>query len=93
MNKKEFGKGIEVLELSYNQKFDENKLEFWYRQLKDLSADRYFNNIQKLIKTNSFMPNIAQIRNESSIKTNSDYEQRDYSNFDFNNLYANKQFE
>lgn len=91
MDKKEFGKGIRILELSYNQKFDENKLEFWYRQLKDMNADRYLKNIQELIKTNQFMPNIAQIRNEAPSKLYSNYEQRDYTDFDFSKIYANEQ--
>ena len=86
MNKQEFAKGIKVLELSYNQKFDEEKRDFWYRQLQDLSTERYFNNIKKIIKESNFMPNIAQIRNENN---NSNYEQRDYKNYDLEKFYAN----
>ena len=91
MNQQEFAKGIKVLELTYNQKFDEEKRDFWYRQLKDLNAERYFNNIKQIIKTNTFMPNIAQIRNEQT-RAFADYEQRELSNIDFNSLYANKQY-
>lgn len=89
MDKKEFAKGIKILELAYNQKFDEDKLEFWYRQLQDMNADRYFNNIKTLIKSNTFMPNIAQIRNETISKQYNNYEQRDYSGVDFDKLFAN----
>lgn len=88
MNKQEFAKGIKILELTYNTKFDEEKRDFWYRQLQDLSAERYFNNIKQVIKTNTFMPNIAQIRNEPR-KQFSNYEQRDYSDLDFSKFYAN----
>jgi len=91
LNTKEFAKGIKALELTYSQKFDEEKRDFWYRQLQDLDAERYFNNIKKIIKTNAFMPNIAQIRNEPS-KQFADYEQRNLDNIDFNSLYANKQY-
>ena len=89
MNKQEFAKGIKILELTYNQKFDEEKRDFWYRQLQDLDAERFFNNIKQLIKTSTFMPNIAQIRNEQKPQF-INYEQRDYSNMDFNQFYANR---
>lgn len=89
MNKQDFAKGIRVLELTYNQKFDEEKRDFWYRQLQDLKAEKYFDNIKNLIKTSTFMPNIAQIRNEPIRKQYSNYEQREYSNIDFSQFYAN----
>lgn len=89
MNKQEFAKGVKILELTYNQKFDEEKRDFWFRQLQDLNASRYFNNIKNIIKTSTFMPNIAQLRNEPR-KQFADYEQRDYSNINLNQFYANK---
>ena len=48
MNKQEFAKGVKILELTYNQKFDEEKRDFWFRQLQDLNASRYFNNIKNI---------------------------------------------
>lgn len=90
MNKKEFAEGIKILELTYNQRFTEGKRNLWYSQLQDLESKRYFENIKHIIKYNSFMPNIAQIRNEAS-RTFANYEQRDLSNIDFERLYANKQ--
>lgn len=90
MNKKEFAEGIKILELTYNQRFTEEKRNLWYSQLQDLEGKRYFENIKHIIKYNLFMPNIAQIRNETS-RTFANYEQRDLSNIDFERLYANKQ--
>ena len=87
MNKQEFAKGIKILELTYGQKFDTEKRDFWYRQLQDLDAERYFNNIKEIIKNSTFMPNIAQIRNEQR-KQFSNYEQRDYSKIDFSKFYV-----
>ena len=89
MNRQEFAKGIRILELTYNQKFDKEKRDFWYRQLQDLEAKRYFDNIKQTVKTSTFMPNIAQIRNETS-RAFVNYEQRDYSDLDFESLYANQ---
>ena len=86
MNKQDFAKGIKILELTYNQKFDAEKRDFWYRQLQDLSADRFFNNIKEIVKSSTFMPNIAQIRKEPR-KQFSSYDQRDYNDLDFSKFY------
>lgn len=88
MKRVDFAKGIKILEMTYNQKFDDEKLNFWYRQLLDLDKDIYFNNIKQIIKNSQFMPNIAQIRNK---KIDSRFQQRDYSEMDFNKFYANFQ--
>lgn len=90
MNKQDFAKGIKVLELSYNQKFDEDKRDFWYRQLQDLSKDKFFGNIKQHVRCNQYMPNIAQIRGENKT-VYANFEQRDYSNIDFDKLIAENQ--
>ncbi len=88
MDKQEFLKGIEKLELAYNQKFTTEKLKVWWDNLKEMNVKTYLERIDELIKTNQFMPNIAEILNKRNILSN--YEQRDYSNYDFEKLYANK---
>ena len=90
MNKSEFMEGIHRLQNAYNIKFETEKLRFWYEKLKDMSQEEYLKNIDFQIKTNHFMPNIAQVRNEQMSKCIvSNYEQRDYKNIDFDSLYAN----
>lgn len=90
MNKTEFMEGIHRLQNAYNVKFETEKLRFWYENLKDMSQEEYLKNIDFQIKTNQFMPNIAQVRNEQTTKyAYSNYEQRDYKNIDFDSLYAN----
>ena len=88
MNKKEFAEGIKILELSYNQKFDEEKLILWYNELQDMNYNKFINNIKNLCKNNTFMPNIAQIRGEIPSKQYNNFEQRDYSGVDFNKLFG-----
>lgn len=88
MTKQEFAKGIKILELAYSQKFDEEKRDFWYRQLGDMETERYYNNIKQIVKSSTFIPNIAQIRNEIKPQF-TNYEQRDYTNMDFSKFYAN----
>lgn len=87
MNKNEFMEGIHILQNNYNQKFSTEKLRLYYENLKEMKKETYINNINELIKTNKFMPNIAEILNRKELLGN--YEQRDYSDFDFNCLYAN----
>ena len=60
MDKQEFAKGIRILELTYGQKFDTEKRDFWFRQLQDLPADRYFNNIKELTAYCGLDPSIKQ---------------------------------
>lgn len=89
MNKKEFMNGIQKLESAYNTNFDKEKLTDWYEALKDIDYTTYINRIEYLKKTSKYMPNIAEIRNESTRKKYANYDQRDYTDFDFNSLYAN----
>lgn len=86
MDKKEFLEGIDKLEYAYNTKFENEKLKIWYDALKDMNFNTYITRIDKLIKTNKYLPNIAEI---SDKKTDLGYEQRDYTGYDFNKLYAN----
>lgn len=90
MNKNEFKKGIEKLQMAYNQKFTVEKLQLWWNKLKNMETSRYLAQIDKLIATKEFMPNIAEILDNKQIISN--YEQRDYSNYDFYELYANNYF-
>lgn len=88
MNKSEFRKGIEKLELAYNQKFTGEKLKVWWDKLQTMDADKFYRKLDELIVTNKFMPNIAEILNKKELLGN--YDQRDYSDFDLSYLYANK---
>lgn len=90
MNKVEFMQGIHILQDNYNRKLTGTQLKLFYENLKDMNKDKYISNIKEYIKTNSFMPTISQIRNEQR-KQFANYEQRDYSNLDFNKFYANRE--
>lgn len=91
MNKAEFIKGVQKIELAYNSKFTKEKLELWYSKLKQLDSEKYIARIDKLIEHSKYIPNIAEIIGQES-RTFVDYEQRELSNIDFNSLYANKQY-
>ena len=85
MNKKQFLQGIEKIQLSYNVIFSVEKLGFWYDNLKNMNYEKYINNINELIKTNKYMPNIAEILDNGGNKCKG----RDYSSFNFDSLYIN----
>ena len=54
-----------------------------------MNYNKYINNIKKLCKNNTFMPNIAQIREEIQSKQYNNFEQRDYSGINFDEIFAN----
>lgn len=90
LTKNEFMEGIHILQDNYNRKLTGDQLRLYYENLKDLSKEKYINNIKEIIKNVPYMPNIAQIRSEQKREV-ANYDQRDYSNFDFSKLYANKE--
>ena len=75
---------------NYNRKLTSSQLRLYYDNLKNMSKDRYISNIKEYIKTNSFMPTISQILDKTNKNKYQNFEQRDYSNYDFSKLYANK---
>lgn len=89
MDKGEFMEGIHILQNNYNKKLSTEQLKLFYENLKDMSRDRFLSNIGQVIETNPFMPNIAQLRNETA-KNYANYEQREYSDTDFSKYYANQ---
>lgn len=89
LTKTEFMEGIHILQDNYNRKMTGTQLKLFYENLKDMGKDKFLANINQYIKNNSFMPTIAQLRNEPR-KQYTNYEQRDYSNIDFSKFYANE---
>lgn len=88
MTKIEFMEGISILQDNFNRKLSVSQLKLYYENLKDMNKERYLANINEIIKKSTFMPTIAEIRNESR-KQFSNYEQRDYEDIDFNKFYVN----
>ena len=87
MNKSEFKQGINKIELAYNQRFSVEKLQLWWNSLSKLDNSTFQKRINELIKTKKYVPNIAEILQESERLSN--FKQRDYSNVDLSYLYVN----
>lgn len=88
MSLDDFMEGIHILQNNYNRELSKDQLKLYFENLQDISKTRFIENIKQEIKTNRFMPNIAQLRNESN-KNYCNYKQRDYSELDFNKFYSN----
>lgn len=89
MDKEEFMEGIHILQNNYHKKLSADQLKLYYANLKDISKEEFLKNINEQIKSNQFMPNIAQLRNKQSINY-TNYEQRNYEEIDLNQFYANR---
>lgn len=89
LTKTDFMEGIHILQDNFNRKMTGTQLNLFYENLKDMDKEKFISNIKQYIKSNSYMPTIAQLRNEPR-KQFSNYDQRDYSNIDFSKLYANE---
>lgn len=89
LTKSEFMTGIHILQNNYGRKLTTEQLTLLYENLKDMNKDEYIINIKKNVKSNQFMPNIAQLRGENKV-VYMNFEQRDYSKFNFSKIYANK---
>ena len=91
MNIDDFFEGIHILQINYGQIFSKEKLDLYYENLKEMKKNDYLDNINNLIKTSKFMPNIAEILNyKTQISCN--YIQRNYDDCDLNNFYANRRY-
>ena len=88
LTKGDFMIGIHILQDNYGRQMTGSQLKLFYENLKDLDKDTYISNINNHIKTNSFMPTIAQLRNIPKLSY-SNYEQREYTEAELNKFYAN----
>ncbi len=88
LTKTEFIEGINILQDNYSKKMTGSQLKLFYENLKDLDKNTYMSNINNYIKTNAFMPTIAQIRNIPKLSY-ANYEQREYTEAELNKFYAN----
>ena len=64
MEKKEFAKIMTGLGTVYNKEFKPNQVAIWYEFLKDVNENDLKEAVSNLIKTNKFLPTIAEIRQE-----------------------------
>ena len=84
MDKSEFMEGVHLLQNAYGRKLTAEQLKLYYDNLKDLEKDIFIKNIKEQIKTNPFMPTVANLRNK-----NANFDERKYKEDFLNQFYAN----
>lgn len=89
MDKKEFLKGIDKLELAYSRKFSNMQLQLWYSKLKNQTVEKFNAKVDELITRNIYMPSLAEFVTEPKNQY-ANYEQRDLIGIDFSKFYANR---
>ena len=87
MVKEEFIEGVKKIQNAYNTTFNVEKLQLWWNKLQFMDGKAYLDKIDKLIVTNKYIPNLAEIIDDSSLSTN--YDQRNYKDSDFEKFYIN----
>ena len=71
----DFMEGIHIIQDNYHKKLSKAQLNLFYDKLKDMNKDQYISNIKEHIKTNPYIPNVAQIlkqTNTENTETNID---------------------
>lgn len=61
MNKRDFYKNMQKLEIAYIKKFDKEELTLWFNEFKDVDINKFENAINEHLKANRFAPRIADI--------------------------------
>lgn len=84
MDKQEFVKILEKLEVAFNKKFTQKEYMVWYEEFKNVNVEEFENAINKTVRELSFTPKIADVRARISVNPN-DY----YINDPYAYLYKN----
>ena len=72
MTKKEFLEGITLLGVAYDKEFTKEQIEVWYSMLGGYSKNQFRNAIKELIKTEKYLPTIADITKQIANNQTSD---------------------
>lgn len=84
MNKQEFVKVLEKIEIAYKKKFSQEEYRLWFQEFQNVSVEEFGKTIDQIIKTNKFTPKIADIKAKISENT-----YRYYADDTYRYLYKN----
>ena len=88
MKVNEFIMATSKLEKYFEKEYTNEQRQIMYEELKEMSLEKYQESIKDCIKTCKFLPKLAEILGKTERLSN--FEARDYTNFDFNSLLANR---
>ena len=89
----EINEFIEVtnrIEQYFDKEYSNEQRQIMYEELKNMSKEKYKIAVNECIKKCKYLPKLADILPKKERYSN--FESRDYSNFDFNSLIKNKEF-
>lgn len=90
MIKEEFIEGVKKIQNAYNTTFNVEKLQLWWNKLQFMNGKAYLDKVDKLIVTNKYIPNLAEIIDDEKTSYQfNQYEQRIYKASDFDKFYIN----
>ncbi len=84
MNKEQFKKEILKIQVTYNKIFNQEEMRLWFQEFQNISVEEFEKAVDQIIKTNKFIPKIADIKAKISENT-----YRYYSEDPRRNLYKN----
>lgn len=87
MNKEEFKIEIGKIQIAYNKIFTQEEKRLWFQEFQNTTKEEFEEAIKKTIKTNKFVPKIADIKekiNENTYKY--------YLDDPYNYLYKNNEW-
>lgn len=78
MNKQEFVKELEKIEIAYKKKFTQEEYRLWYEEFKNISKEEFGKAIDEIIRKDKFAPRISDIKSKISENTYRHYAEDPY---------------
>lgn len=88
MNKQEFVKELEKIEIAYKRKYNQEEYRLWFQEFQNISKEEFGKAIDEIIKKNTFAPRIAEIKNKISENTYRHYAEDPYAHLYKNNEWG-----
>lgn len=87
MNKQEFVKVLEKIEIAYKKKFCQEEYRLWFKEFQNISKEEFEKAIEEIIRTKKSEPKIAHIKAKISENT-----YKYYADDPYRHLYKNNEW-
>lgn len=84
----EFIEATSKLEMYYEKEYTDEQRKIMFEEVKDMPIKKYQELINNCIRSCKFLPKLSDILGKQERLSN--FEARDYTNFNFNSLLANR---
>ncbi len=86
----EFIETTSRLEQYFDKEYSNEQRQIMYEELKNMPVEKYKELVDECLKKCKYLPKLADILPKKERYSN--FESRDYSDFDFNSLIKNREF-